>query len=40
VIEVRQRATGETLTFEVLRDRAYEAFSHPFLYLGQTGPTG
>jgi hypothetical protein len=34
-IEVKQRATGETLAFEVPRDRAYEAFYHPFLYLSE-----
>jgi hypothetical protein len=35
-IEVRQRATGKTLTFDVPRDRALEAFYHPFVHLAES----
>ena len=32
-IEVRQPATEETLTFAVARERALDAFYHPFAHL-------
>jgi hypothetical protein len=34
-IEVKQLATGETVTFDVPRRRAYEAFYAPFAYLAE-----
>jgi hypothetical protein len=32
-IEIRQPATGETLSFAVPPERALDAFYHPFVYL-------
>jgi hypothetical protein len=32
-IEIHQSATGETIGFPVRRDRALEAFHHPFAHL-------
>lgn len=32
-IEIWQTTTNETMTFSVARDRALDAFEHPFAYL-------
>lgn len=32
-IEIRQRSTDEAITFDVSRDRALDAFHHPFAHL-------
>jgi hypothetical protein len=33
-IDIRQSATEETISFAVPRDRALDAFHHPFAHLG------
>jgi hypothetical protein len=36
-IDVHQEATEETISFRVPRDRALDAFHHPFAHLAEKG---